>query len=117
MGVGKQMRIKEQIKLLCRYSNCKSALARKKIFLQSYAADQRKLVNAVQNCSKHLLARGKQLQPGLQSRVRKQKQIFRKIANTSNYPRRSALVRNQLGKGLFSLLAKGVGWLVKNILD
>ena len=117
MGLGKQSRIKDQLKLLCCYSSCKSGLARKKIFLQSSAADQRKLVNAVHNCSKQVLARGKQLQPGLQSRVRKQKKILKKIVNTSNYPRRSALVRNQLGKGLLSLLAKGIGWLAKNIFD
>ena len=95
MKLGKQKRIKEQLKVICRYSNCKRALARKKLFLKSSTADQRKLVNAVHNCSKQLLARGKQLQPGLQSRMRKQKQILKKIVNTGNYPRRSALVRNQ----------------------
>ena len=106
MGLGRQSRIKDQLKLLCRYSSCKSGLARKKLFMQSSAGDQRKLVSAVHNCSKQILARGKQLQPGLPSHVRKLKQILKKIVNTSNYPWRSALVRNQLGKGLLGLLAK-----------
>jgi len=117
MGLGRQSRIKEQMKLLCRYSSCKTGLARKKLFAQSSARDQRKLVSAVHNCSKQILARGKQLQPGLQSRVRKRKQIIKKIVNAKKYPRQSALVKNQLGSGLIGLLAKGVGWLAKNIFD
>ena len=117
MALGKHARIKGQMKLLCRYSSCKSGLARKKLFAQSSAQDQRKLISAVHNCSKQILARGKQLQPGLQSRVRKQKQLLKKIVNTKSGPRRTILVKNQLGSGLIGLIAKGVGWLAKQFLD
>ena len=117
MGLGKHARIKEQMKLLCRYSSCKTGLARKKLFAQSSAQDQQKLISAVHNCSKQILARGKQLQPGLQSRVRKRKQLIKKIVNAKILPRQTALVKNQLGSGLIGLLAKGVGWLAKNIFD
>ena len=92
MSLANRKRIKEQMKLICGYSKCKTASARKKLFLHSSTADQRKLLNAVHNCSKHILAQGKQLQPGFQARVRRHKRIFKKIVNATNYPRRSALL-------------------------
>ena len=69
--VGKRKHIKDQLKHICAYTECKSAAGHKKLFLKSSSAEQRKFGNAVSECSKIMLDNGKQLQPGLQSRIRK----------------------------------------------
>jgi len=81
------------------------------------APQRAKLATSAQKCARFLLARGGSCSAPLKRRLLRQKPFYQRLARTRTAGAKERLVRGQVGSGFFDVIAKGLGWLAKQILN